>query len=122
MEKNCVHAFASFLMLSSDVIMLCTNRTIMALWKTRTISVDEKAEIADEQQEQDGKCICPDDIASSLIIEDTNMTKVYSAEIPANVSCHTFLVHSFSPLLVAVVFISYDELTCGTPNFILACI
>lgn len=62
----------------------------MALWRTRILSVDQKAGIAEEQQEQDGKSILPDDIGSSLIVEDAKMSKVYSAQIPVNVSCQLF--------------------------------
>lgn len=61
----------------------------MALWKTRTLSPEQKAEIADEQQEQDGKSTSPDE-ESSLIVEDVKMSKIYSAEIPVSVSCQLF--------------------------------
>ena len=58
----------------------------MALWKTRTLSPEQKAEIADEQQEQDGKSTYPGEDFTS-IVEDVKMSKIYSAEIPVNVSC-----------------------------------
>lgn len=58
----------------------------MALWKTRTLSPEQKAEIAEEQQEQDGKSTVPDEDFAS-IVEDVKMSKIYSAEIPVNVSC-----------------------------------
>lgn len=72
----------------------CKNRTIMALWKTRTLSPEEKAEIAEDQQaeiaeeqhNQDGESTLPDEGTSS-IVEDVTMSKIYSAEIPVNVSC-----------------------------------
>ena len=58
----------------------------MALWKTRTLSPEQKAEIAEEQQEQGGKSTVPDEDFAS-IVEDVKMSKIYSAEIPVNVSC-----------------------------------
>lgn len=77
------HSFVSF---------SAASRTIMALWKTRTLSPEQKVEIAEEQQaeiaeeqhEQDGESTLPDE-NSSLIVEDVTRSKIYSAEIPVNV-------------------------------------
>ncbi|XP_057514928.1 C2 and GRAM domain-containing protein At5g50170-like isoform X2 [Actinidia eriantha] len=58
------------------------SRTIMALWRTRTLTPDQKARIAEEQQEEDGKSICLEDTGSCLVVEDAKMSKVYSVELP----------------------------------------
>ncbi|XP_028100497.1 C2 and GRAM domain-containing protein At5g50170 [Camellia sinensis] len=58
------------------------NRTIMALWRTRTLTPDQKAQIAEEQQEDDGKSLLLADTGSCLVVEDAKMSKVYSVELP----------------------------------------
>ncbi|XP_058189873.1 C2 and GRAM domain-containing protein At5g50170 isoform X4 [Rhododendron vialii] len=57
------------------------SRTIMALWRTRTLTPDQKAQIAEEQQEEDGKSVLLEDNGSCLVIEDANMSRVYSVEL-----------------------------------------
>ncbi|KAF7127666.1 hypothetical protein RHSIM_Rhsim11G0055300 [Rhododendron simsii] len=57
------------------------SRTIMALWRTRTLTPDQKAQIAEEQQEEEGKSVLLEDNGSCLVIEDANMSRVYSIEL-----------------------------------------
>lgn len=68
----------------------CKNRTITALWRTRTLEPDQKARIAEEQlhddADDDAKPFLLEDAASYLVIEDVKMTKVYTIELPINVS------------------------------------
>ncbi|KAJ8772275.1 hypothetical protein K2173_027452 [Erythroxylum novogranatense] len=68
-------SFASFVVAS---------RTIMALWRTRTLTPEQKVQIAEEQeQEQDleGRPIMLEDSD----VEDTTMSKIYSVELPVNI-------------------------------------
>ncbi|KAG6389245.1 hypothetical protein SASPL_150709 [Salvia splendens] len=74
------HSFPSFNVAS---------RTIMALWRTRTLEPDQKARIAEEQlqDDEDGNDVKPlllEDTPSYLVAEDVKMTKVYSIELPLN--------------------------------------
>ena len=62
----------------------------MALWRTRTLTPDQKARIAEEQQEEDGKSTCLEDTGSCLVVEDAKMSKVYSVELPMKVSGQFF--------------------------------
>lgn len=57
------------------------SRTIMALWRTRTLTPDQKAQIAEEQQEEDGKSVLLEDNGSCLVIEDAKMSRVYSVKL-----------------------------------------
>ena len=77
--------FFFFLIISYIGCVFFANRTIMALWRTRALSPDEKAEIAVEQ-EQDGNSGLLEDSGSFLMVEDAKMTKVYSMELRVNVS------------------------------------
>lgn len=61
-------------------------RTIMALWRTRTLDPDQKAQIAEEQLHDDGKPFPIEDMESYLVVEDVKTTKVYTVELPMNVS------------------------------------
>ncbi|CAN4088063.1 unnamed protein product [Withania somnifera] len=72
----CFHSFVSFNVAS---------RTIMALWRTRSLPLDQKEQIVEEQQEKDEKLASSEDTASYLVVEDVQMSKVYSAELPVNV-------------------------------------
>ncbi|OVA20611.1 C2 calcium-dependent membrane targeting [Macleaya cordata] len=63
------------------------SRTITALWRTRTLSPELKVQMAEDQQDQDGRTIQIDDTGSFLGVEDdANMSKVYSAELPVNMT------------------------------------
>ncbi|KAK3037534.1 hypothetical protein RJ639_030342 [Escallonia herrerae] len=70
------HSFVSFNMAS---------RTIMALWRTRTLTSDQNIELEEEQQEQDGKSCPAEDFGFCLAVEDAKTSKVYSAELPVNI-------------------------------------
>ncbi|KAE9467453.1 hypothetical protein C3L33_00619, partial [Rhododendron williamsianum] len=48
------------------------SRTIMALWRTRTLTLDQKFQIAKEQQEEDGKSVLLEVNGSCLVIEDVS--------------------------------------------------
>ncbi|XP_055828101.1 C2 and GRAM domain-containing protein At5g50170 [Solanum dulcamara] len=72
----CFHSFVSFNVAS---------RTIMALWRTRALPPDQKEQIVEEQLEKDEKPALSEDTASYLVVEDVQMCKVYSAELPVNV-------------------------------------
>ncbi|KAL5997419.1 hypothetical protein ACLOJK_008349 [Asimina triloba] len=65
------------------------SRTIMALWRTRTLTADQKAKIADDQQDQDESSLKFEDTETVVGVEDANMSKVYSAEI--SVSIHSLM-------------------------------
>ncbi|KAI3504575.1 hypothetical protein L1887_26160 [Cichorium endivia] len=79
------HSFVSF---------NSATRTIMALWKTRSSSLDQKTDglgdedghdkIGGEQHEQDEKCLL-EDVTSHLVVEDEKMSKIYSGELPFSV-------------------------------------
>lgn len=58
----------------------------MALWRTRTLEPDQRAEIAEEQLEDDAKTFLIEDTGSHLVVEDAKLTKVYTVELPLNVS------------------------------------
>ncbi|KAL8457957.1 hypothetical protein ACS0TY_035723 [Phlomoides rotata] len=67
------HSFVSFNVAS---------RTIMALWRTRTLDPDQKARIAEEQLHDDEKPFLVEDTGSYLVVEDVKMIKVYTGELP----------------------------------------
>ncbi|XP_052180951.1 C2 and GRAM domain-containing protein At5g50170 isoform X2 [Diospyros lotus] len=66
----------------SFVSFHAASRTIMALWKSRTLTPDQKAQIIEEQQGDDGESKLLEDAGSYLLVEDARMSKVYSAELP----------------------------------------
>lgn len=65
----------------------------MGLWRTRALSPDQKAQIAEDLDDHEERSKMLEDTESILNLEDTKMSKVYTAEIPVNVSCG-----SLSPL------------------------
>ncbi|XP_071903699.1 C2 and GRAM domain-containing protein At5g50170 isoform X3 [Coffea arabica] len=69
------HSFISFNVAS---------RTVMALWRTRTLGPDQRAQIAEEQQDRDEKPSLFEDPSSYLIIQDAKLAKVLSVELPVN--------------------------------------
>ncbi|KDP31032.1 hypothetical protein JCGZ_11408 [Jatropha curcas] len=76
-EGRLMYFFQSF------VSFNVASRTIMALWRTRTLSPEQKAQIAEEQlQEQEESPIMLADSGSLLEGEEAKMSKVYSAELP----------------------------------------
>lgn len=62
------------------------NRIIMASWRTRTLSPDQKAEIVEEQQDQDERPITPEEVGSIMEAGDARMSKIYTAELPISVN------------------------------------
>lgn len=72
--------------LFANLNLCCTDRTIMALWRTRTLTPDQKAQIAEEQEDQDDTSIMLEDAGANPDVEDTELCKVYTAELPINVS------------------------------------
>lgn len=66
--------------------LLYCSRTIIALWRTRALPLDQKEQIVEEQLEKDEKLALSEEAASYLVVEDVQMSKVYSAELPIHVS------------------------------------
>lgn len=62
------------------------NRTILALWRMRTLTSDQKAQTAEELPGQDEVPDVLDDGIPILAVEDANTSKVYSAELPMSVT------------------------------------
>ncbi|KAK7852008.1 c2 and gram domain-containing protein [Quercus suber] len=75
------------------------SRTIMALWRTRTFTPEQKEKIVKAQEDQDERSIMLEDAGSildaedasrvdagsSLDAEDANISKFYNAELPVNI-------------------------------------
>ncbi|XP_050225248.1 C2 and GRAM domain-containing protein At5g50170 [Mercurialis annua] len=62
------------------------SRTIMALWRTRMLTPEQKAEVAEEQQlDQEESPITPEDSASLMVVEEAKMSRAYSAELPVSI-------------------------------------
>lgn len=68
------------------------NRTIMALWKARSLSPEQKVWIVEEESEE---TLHSEESGSFLGIEDADMLEVFSSTISVDVS---FLFFSLSPL------------------------
>ncbi|EOA12464.1 hypothetical protein CARUB_v10025800mg [Capsella rubella] len=62
-----------------------TSRTIMALWKTRTLSVDHRAQIAEEEQDVSDPFLLPEDVAVVSDSDALKMSKVYTRDLPCDV-------------------------------------
>lgn len=73
----------------------------MALWRTRTLNSDQKAQIAEEQQ--DGEVSMLEDAGLLLDTEDAKMSRVCVAELPINVS------HFASHLLHKITQCTYEH-------------
>ncbi|KAF3436933.1 hypothetical protein FNV43_RR19686 [Rhamnella rubrinervis] len=61
-------------------------RIIMALWRTRTLTPEQKAQIAEEQEDQEENFVMLDNSGPIQEVEDAKMTKLYSAEFPVTMS------------------------------------
>ncbi|KAL7138904.1 hypothetical protein ABFS83_09G014400 [Erythranthe nasuta] len=71
------HSFVSF---------NAASRTIMALWRTRTLEPDQKAEIEEDERDGDGgKAFLLEESGPHFVVEDAKMTKVYTMELPLNI-------------------------------------
>ncbi|CAF2320685.1 unnamed protein product [Brassica napus] len=62
-----------------------TSRTIMALWKTRTLSVDQRAHIAEEESDVSDPFFLPGDVAVVSDADPLQMSKVYACDLPGDV-------------------------------------
>lgn len=71
----------------------------MALWRTRALPPDQKEQIVEEQLEKDEKLAMSEDTSSYLVVEDVQMSKVYSAELPVNVSFSMFNIGGVTSML-----------------------
>ncbi|KAK4842805.1 hypothetical protein QYF36_000316 [Acer negundo] len=60
------------------------SRTIMALWRTRTLTPDQKAQIVEEQPDQEETSML-EDTGSILDVEDSKMSRVYATELPISI-------------------------------------
>ncbi|KAF8409771.1 hypothetical protein HHK36_005850 [Tetracentron sinense] len=56
------------------------HRTIMALWKARSLSPEQKVQIVEEESET--KSLQPEESGSFLGLEDVSMSEVYSSVLP----------------------------------------
>ncbi|CAN1286818.1 C2 and GRAM domain-containing protein At5g50170 [Linum perenne] len=66
------------------------SRTIMALWRTRTLTPEQKALIAEEQEQDQGeRHVMVEDSTPIVDAEDAKMTRIYSEELPISVSSHS---------------------------------
>ncbi|KAK9684786.1 hypothetical protein RND81_10G232500 [Saponaria officinalis] len=61
------------------------SRTIIALWRARTITPQKKALIDDELMDQETQLVPNDNGASPFYNEDSNMLKIYSAGLPVDI-------------------------------------
>ncbi|XVE56343.1 hypothetical protein DITRI_Ditri04bG0001700 [Diplodiscus trichospermus] len=62
------------------------SRTIMALWRTRTLASDQKAENVEEQQDEEESPIILEEVGSVLDAGDAKMSKIYTAELPISIT------------------------------------
>ncbi|KAJ6848027.1 C2 and GRAM domain-containing protein [Iris pallida] len=68
----------------SFVSFSVANRTIMALWKARSLSPEQKVQIVEHESE--AKTLQSEDSGSFLGIEDARMSEVFSSVIPVNMN------------------------------------
>ncbi|KAF5182941.1 C2 and gram domain-containing protein [Thalictrum thalictroides] len=61
------------------------SRTIMALWRTRTLNPEIKGKMEEDQQDQDERYAQIEDSGPFLGLEDANMLKIYSVELPLKI-------------------------------------
>lgn len=69
----------------------------MGMWRTRTSTLDQKAQVAEPQKDSEERSVLVEDVEYFLDIEDTKMSKLYVAELPLNVGgwFYSFFVASF---------------------------
>ena len=75
------------------------NRTIMALWKARSLSPEQKVQIVEESE---AKILQTEESGSLLGLDDVSMSEVYSCTLPLPVS---YLSLSFSLSLCVFVYL-----------------
>lgn len=61
------------------------NRTIMALWKAKSLSPEQKVQILEE--ESDEKILQSEESGSFLGIEDAKLSEVFSSIVPVSMNC-----------------------------------
>ncbi|WCJ36127.1 C2 calcium/lipid-binding and GRAM domain containing protein [Euphorbia peplus] len=62
------------------------SRTIIALWRTRTLTPEQRAEIADEhEQDQEENSPMLEDSRYVVDVEEAKLAKIYSAELPISI-------------------------------------
>lgn len=57
----------------------------MSMWRTRTLTPEQKAQMAEEQEDQES-FVMLDSSGPIQDLEDAKMSRVYSAELPFSVS------------------------------------
>lgn len=57
----------------------------MSMWRTRNLTPEQKAQLAEEQEDQES-FVMLDNSGPIQDLEDAKMTRVYSAELPFTVS------------------------------------
>lgn len=60
-------------------------RTIIGMWRTRTSTLDQKAQVAEMSNDSEERSVLVEDMECFLDVEDTKMSKLYVAELPINV-------------------------------------
>ncbi|GAB4830717.1 hypothetical protein Ancab_004750 [Ancistrocladus abbreviatus] len=75
----------------SFVSFTVAHRTIMALWKSRSLSPEQKVKIAEEESE--GKSLETEESGSFMGVEDVSMSEVFSSALPIPMN---FFMESFS--------------------------
>lgn len=60
------------------------NRTIMALWKARSMSPEQKVQLIEE--ESDSRSLQTEESGSFIGLEDVNLSEVYSSVLSVPVS------------------------------------
>ncbi|CAL9188875.1 unnamed protein product [Musa hybrid cultivar] len=68
----------------SFVSFSVANRTIMALWKARALSPEQKVQIAEE--ESGARTLQGEEIGSFLVLEDANMSEVFSSAVDVDIN------------------------------------
>lgn len=58
----------------------CWYRTILALWKARSLSPEQKVQFVEEESET--KSLISDESGSFLGLDDVNMSEIYSYTLP----------------------------------------
>lgn len=64
----------------------------MALWKTRTLSVDHRAQIAEDEQDVSDPFLIPEEVAVVSDTDGLKMSKVYSCDLPGDVHLSLLLI------------------------------
>ena len=83
-------------LLLTELVMHAERRTIMALWKARSLSPEQKVRIVEESE---SKSLQTEETGSFLGLEDVYMPEVYSSvlSLPVSLSLSLSLSLSFFP-------------------------